>query len=69
MKNVTPALNESPSSVGSKDGIDTHRIFAEQSLDSTEQLLPFGEAAKAIFIKANGVTAYNRGIRFVRRAD
>ncbi|MFN0160665.1 MAG: hypothetical protein ACKVQQ_05500 [Burkholderiales bacterium] len=39
---------------------------AEQSAVFPEQLTPYDEAAKAIFIKANGGTAYERGLRFAR---
>ncbi|MBI5108950.1 MAG: hypothetical protein HZA62_09390 [Rhodocyclales bacterium] len=34
-----------------------------------EALMPYGEAAKAIFVKANGLPAYRKSIKFVRRAD
>ncbi len=33
-----------------------------------EHLMPYGAAAKAIFIRANGLTAYNRRFRYGRRA-
>jgi hypothetical protein len=41
-------------------------IFA---LSGDEGLMPYGLAAKAIFVKANGLPAYERSIRFVRHAD
>lgn len=69
MDNVTQTSDESPLQSTAKDGSDIGLIVAEQSMAIPEQLMPYGEAAKAIFIKANGVAAYNRGIRFVRRAD
>lgn len=34
-----------------------------------ERLMPFGAAAKAIFVKANGLPAYHRSLRYARRAD
>jgi len=69
MNDVIQDPDEIPPQSVVKDGIDIHPILVEPSLVSPEQLLPYGEAAKAIFIRANGVTAYNREIRFVRRAD
>lgn len=34
-----------------------------------EHLMPFGAAAKAIFVKANGLPAYRKSIRSVRCAE
>jgi hypothetical protein len=69
MNNVPQTPGESPLQSIAIDESEFGLMVAEQSMVAPEQLMPYGEAAKAIFIKANGVTAYNRGIRFVRRAD
>lgn len=34
--------------------------ISEPAITTSEQLMPYGAAAKAIFIKANGLTAYNK---------
>lgn len=69
MSNVTQTPHESSPQSAVKDGIDTRPVLVRRPAVSPEQLMPYGEAAKAIFVKANGLAAYNRGIRFVRRAD
>ncbi|MBU0750662.1 MAG: hypothetical protein KJ787_01435 [Gammaproteobacteria bacterium] len=69
MNNVPQTPGESRLQSTAIDESQLGLMVAEQSMVAPEQLMPYGEAAKAIFIKANGVTAYNRGIRFVRRAD
>ncbi len=50
-------------------GCNTLMGIAEPSVADSEQLMPYGAAVKAIFVKANGLPAYNRQIRFARRAD
>lgn len=43
---------------------------SDQPGDSApEALMPYGAAAKAIFVEANGLPAYRKSIKFVRRAD
>jgi hypothetical protein len=37
--------------------------IAEPSAAAPEQLMPYGAAAKAIFVKANGLQAYNEAVR------
>ncbi|MBK8759007.1 MAG: hypothetical protein IPM03_00905 [Sulfuritalea sp.] len=43
--------------------------LVDQPGTEAEKLMPFGAAAKAIFVKANGLPAYRKSIRFARRAD
>ena len=69
MNNATQIPDESSLQTTAKDGSDIGLIVAERPMLPPEQLMPYGEAAKAIFVKANGEIAYNRGIRFARRAD
>lgn len=35
----------------------------EPEITASERLMPYGEVAKAIFIKANGLPAYNKAYR------
>lgn len=42
---------------------------AAEGTDEVESLMPFGAAAKAIFVKANGFPAYRKSIRSLRRDD
>ncbi len=69
MHNVPQTPGESPLQSMAINESEFGLMVAEQSVFAPEQLTPYGEAVKAIFIKANGVAAYNRVIRFVRRAD
>lgn len=67
MNPVTPATVSPPSQV-TEIATGPHPVAAEGT-DEEEGLMPFGAAAKAIFVKANGLTAYRKSIRFLRRAD
>ena len=37
--------------------------ISEPAITVMEQLMPYGAAVKAIFIEANGLTAYNKAFR------
>lgn len=39
------------------------------TMDSPEQLMPYGTVAKAIFVKANGLAAYKLGMRVRKYTD
>lgn len=67
MNPVTPATVSPPSQV-SEVATGAHPVAADGT-DEAKSLTPFGAAAKAIFVKANGLPAYRKSIRFVRRAD
>lgn len=69
MSNLTQTQEENPLQLTEKSGADIGQIPAQQSTVFPEQLMPYGEAAKAIFIKANGATSYSRGIRVVRHSE
>lgn len=43
-------------------GSDLMKI-SEPTMNASDQLMPYGAAVKAIFIKANGLTAYNKAFR------
>ena len=57
MNNVPQTPGESPLQSIATDESEFGLMVAEKSMVVPEQLMPYGEAAKAIFIKANGVTA------------
>lgn len=42
---------------------------AEEPVVDAARLMPYETVAKAIFVKANGLEAYDRATRFVRRTD
>ncbi len=44
-------------------GSTTLMGIAEPSVAVPEELMPYGAAAKAIFVKANGLQAYNEAVR------
>lgn len=69
MNNTSPALAEKSIHSVAIYGSNALMGIAEPSVAEPERLMPYGAAAKAIFIKANGLHAYNREIRFTRRAD
>ncbi|CAG0970043.1 hypothetical protein RHDC4_01219 [Rhodocyclaceae bacterium] len=50
-------------------GNDILPMMSDLPMDSPEQLMPYGTVAKAIFVKANGLAAYNRGMQVRRYAD
>lgn len=53
-------LEPNPTASLTPTGIDTEKPVAmpQPSPADEEQFLPFGKAAKAIFVKANGLPAY-----------
>lgn len=69
MNRTTPIPEETRMPSMPEDAGAIHAPAKEYSDPSHEALMPFGEAAKAIFVKANGLPAYRKSIRFVRRAD
>ena len=68
MKPATPVKVASPPTPVAEIAIGPLPLAAEPGPE-TETLMPFGAAAKAIFVKANGLPAYRKSIRFARRAD
>ena len=67
MNPVTPATF-SPTSRVTEIATGAHPVAAEGIIDEAERLMPFGAAAKAIFVKANGLPAYRKSIRSLWRA-
>ncbi len=68
MKPATPANAIPPPTPVAEIAIGPFPLAAEPGSEA-ETLMPFGAAAKAIFVKANGLPAYRKSIRFARRAD
>jgi hypothetical protein len=60
--NMTHAVSKTPLQMA-----DTQEIFpatlSESAIGFFDQLMPFGAAARAIFVNANGLSAYNDAIR------
>lgn len=55
MNSVIQAPNAGSPQSAVKGGIDIRPVLLEQASVSPEQLIPYGEAAKAIFMRVNGV--------------
>lgn len=68
MKPATPVTAPDPPPPVAEIMIGPLQLAAEPGHEA-EKLMPFGAAAKAIFVKANGLPAYRKSIRFARRAD
>lgn len=63
MKNPPPTMklrepNPASSFTPTDMGIEKAVAMPQPSLADEEKFLPFGKAAKAIFVKANGLPAY-----------
>lgn len=63
MNNTTKAPAEKSIHTVAIYGSNTLMGIAEPSAAAPEQLMPYGAAAKAIFVKANGLQAYNESVR------
>jgi hypothetical protein len=50
-------------------GSDAAETGVREVIDAPEHLMPYSAAAKAIFIKANGLQAYNTTMRYRRRTE
>jgi hypothetical protein len=63
MKKTIPTPAKKPIHSVAISGCNTFMGIAEPSVAAPEQLLPYGAAVKAIFVKANGLPAYNKAFR------
>jgi hypothetical protein len=69
MSDLTPSTDDYPTQSQESTGRDAAERGAREVIDAPEHLMPYGAAAKAIFIKANGLKAYNTTMRYRRRTE